>query len=130
MSDVEVEAGGLPALAGHRLLGAALCTTDAWRTTELEERLPEAGFRLERRWDLTPSILELVDRAESRVGLARVAARDLGLDLATLAGGGAAARELALDADQARELADDVRTAVRRGQLRYFGSIAIRALTP
>lgn len=130
MSDVEVDAVAMPALVGHRLLGAALCVTDAWRPGELEMSLPEAGFRLERRWDLTASILALVDRTEARVGLAQIAARDMGLDLATLAGGAGVTSGLALDAAQAHELAEDIRVAVRRGQLRYFGSIAVRPFTP
>ncbi len=135
MSDIEAEIDAVPAFEGHRLLGAALCVTDAWRPGELEASLSNAGFRLERRWDLTASILELVDRAESRVVLARIAARDLGLDLAMLAdaagaAGDAGASELALDPERARKVADDVRAAVRQGQLRYFGSIAVRMSIP
>ena len=124
MSDVEVDANAVPALAGHRLLGAALCVTDAWRPGELEMSLPQAGFRLERRWDLTPSIMALVDRAEARIGLATIAARDMGLDLAALAGSAAAKAGTGLDAALAHEAAEDVRAAVRRGQLRYFGITA------
>lgn len=132
MSDIEAATDAVPALGGHRLLGAALCVTDAWRPGELEASLSDAGFRLERRWDLTASILELVDRAESRVDLARVAARDMGLDLAMLAAaaGAAGASELALDPERAREVADDVRAAVRQGRLRHFGSIAVRTSRP
>jgi len=124
MSDVEVDADAVPALAGHRLLGAALCVTDAWRPGELESSLPEAGFRIERRWDLTPSILALVDRAEARISLAAIAARDMGLDLAVLAGSAAATDGTGLDAARAHAVAEDVRAAVRRGQLRYFGLTA------
>ena len=124
MSDVEVEADAVPAFVGHRLLGAALCVTDAWRPGELETSLPESGFCLERRWDLTPSILALVDRAEARIGLAAVAARDMGLDLAVLAGSAAATAGDGLDAAQAHEVAESVRTAVRGGRLRYFAVIA------
>ncbi len=124
MSDVEVEPDAVPALADHGLLGAALCVTDAWRPGELETGLPEAGFAIERRWDLTPSILALVDRAEARVGLAAIASRDMGLDLALLAGSAATAGGVALDAAQAHEVAESVRTAVSEGHLRYFGLLA------
>jgi len=129
MSDVEAEADAVPALAGHGLLGVALCVTGAWGPDELEASLTDAGFRLEHRWDLTASILELVDRAESRIGLARIAARDMGLDLAVLAGGVAGASTLTLAPERAREVADDVRAAVQKGHLRYFGSIAVRTAT-
>ena len=124
MSDVEVGVAAIPALANHSLLGAALCVNEAWRPGELEAVLPETGFVLERRWDRTASIITLIDRVEARVGLAAVALRDLGLDLAalgTVAGplGPQAAMPLA-----PRRLADDVRTAVGRGDLRYFAVLA------
>ena len=124
MSDVEVEEDAVPALVDHQLLGSALCVTTAWRPGELEESLPGAGFRLERRWDLSPSIIELVDRVEARVGLATIAARDMGLDLAVLAGAGATPVGIELGAALARDLAVDVRAAVRQGRLRYFGAVA------
>ncbi len=124
MSDVEVETDAVPALAAHRLLGAALCVTDAWRPGELEAKLPAAGFRVERRWDLTRSILSLVDRSEARVRLAAIAARDMGLDLALLAGSATTAGGTGLDAAQAHAVAESVRTAVRDGRLRYFGVLA------
>jgi SAM-dependent methyltransferase len=131
MSDVEVEGDGeaVPALARHRLLGAALCVTDAWRPGELETALPLAGFRLVRRWDLTSSILALVDRMEARLGFATIAARDLGLDLATLADGATGSGRLTLDTSQVDELSEAVRAAVRGGRLRYFGSIAVRSFS-
>lgn len=124
MSDVEVGVAAIPALANHPLLGAALCVNEAWRPGELEAVLPETGFVLERRWDRTASIITLIDRVEARVGLAAVALRDLGLDLAALGGvagplGPQAAMPLA-----ARRFADDVRTAVGRGDLRYFAVLA------
>ena len=124
MSDVEVGAGPIPALADHRLLGAALCVTDTWRSGELESVLPETGFVLERRWDRTASILELIDRIEARIGLAAVAVRDLGLDLATLAGGTDPLGPELATPQEARRLADEVRAAVRRGDLRYFAALA------
>ncbi len=127
MSDVEVEPDAVPALAGHRLLGAALCVTDAWRPGELEASLPTAGFGIEHRRDLTPSVLALVDRAEARVGLAAIAARDMGLDLTLLAGSAATPGGTGLNAAQAHEVAESVRVAVREGRLRYFGVLARRS---
>ena len=124
MSDVEVGAGAIPALADHRLLGAALCVTDAWRPGELEAVLRETGFVLERRWDRTESILALIDRIEARIGLAAVAVRDLGLDLATLAGGTEPLGPGLATPQEARRLADEVRAAVGRGDLRYFAALA------
>lgn len=124
MSDVEVEPHAVPALAGHRLLGAALCVTDAWRPGELEASLPAAGFGIEHRLDLTLSILALVDRAEARVGLAAIAARDIGLGLAPLAGSAATPGGTGLDAAQAHDIAESVRAAVREGRLRYVGVLA------
>ena len=121
LSDVELGADPIPVLSDHGILGAALCVTDAWRVGELEQRLGVARLRIERRWDRTASILALLDRIEARVGLAVVATRDLGLDLGSLAGSAGAAW---IGAPQARHLADEVRSAVRRGDLRYFAAVA------
>ncbi len=124
VSDVEVGAGAIPALADHRLLGTALCVTDAWRPGELEAVLAETGFVLERRWDCTESILAMIDRIEARIGLAAVAARDIGLDLATLTGGTEPLGPGLATPQAARRLADEVRAAVGRGDLRYFAALA------
>jgi len=126
VSDVEVRPGAVPELAEHQLLGAALCVTDAWQPGELDTRLPDAGFRIRRRRDLSTSIIALVDRAEARVGLAMVAARDMGLDPAQLFGS-AMTLSPGLEAARVRELADGVRAAVRRGDLRYVGVEAVLA---
>jgi hypothetical protein len=126
LSDVEVEPDAVPALTGHRLLGAAMCVTDAWRPGELESRLPEAGFSTERRWDLSPSIVPMVDRAEARIGLASMAIRDMGLDPGLLAGSLPIKSGERIDLARVHEAADDVRAAVRRGALRYFGAVARR----
>jgi len=123
VSDVEVGGSSIPALADLGILGAALCITDAWRTDELEARLGPAGFSLLRRWDRTASILTLVDRIEARVKLAAAAARDLGLDLATLASL-PGLRAAPVDHAAARRLGDEVRRAVHRGDLRYFAAVA------
>lgn len=124
MSDVEVDDEPIPLLADHQFLGAALCVTGAWRHGELEERLDDAGFTFERRWDRSASILALVDRAEARIGLAAVAARDMGLDLAALAGAAGSDDAEQIGPARARRLADEVRAAVRRGGLRYFAALA------
>ena len=124
LSDVEVGDGPIPALTDHRLLGAALCVSDAWRTGELERRLQAAAFSLERRWDRTEAILALVDRVEARVGMAAVAARDMGIDLSILAGTDAGDLSDALRPGGLGRLADEVRAAVRRGDLRYFTAVA------
>jgi hypothetical protein len=124
LSDVEVGDDPIPVLADHRILGAALCVSDAWRTGELEPRLAAVGFAIERRWDRTESILTLVDRIEVRIGLATIAARDMGLDLAVLASSGWSDASDALQPGGARRLAEEVRDAVRRGDLRYFSVVA------
>ena len=126
VSDVEVQPSAVPELAEHQLLGAALCVTDAWQPGELETRLPDAGFRIRRRRDLSTSIVTLVDRAEARVGLAMVAARDMGLDPVQLFGS-AMTMSPGLDGARVRELAEGVRAAVRRGDLRYVGLEAVLA---
>ena len=123
LSDVEVGGSPIPALADLGTLGAALCVTEAWRTGELEARLAEMGFSLLRRWDRTASILALVDRIEARVKLAAAAARDLGLDLATLASL-PGLRAAQIDPAAAQRLAEEVRLAVHRGGLQYFAAVA------
>lgn len=126
LSDVEVRPSAVPELAEHQLLGAALCVTDAWRPGELESRLPDAGFTIRRHRDLSASILTLVDRAEARLGLAITAARDMGLDPTQLFGS-AMASSPGLDGPRVREIAEGVRAAVRRGDLRYVGVEAVKA---
>lgn len=122
LSDVEVHGPPIPALAEHGILGAALCVTDAWREGELDERLGAAGFIVEQRRDRTASILALVDRVEARMTMAAVAARDMGLDLATLVGAAGASGSLPSVAG-IRAVADDVRAAVARGELRYVAAV-------
>ncbi len=124
MSDVEVGDDPIPALNDHRILGAALCVTDAWRSSELESRLDAAGLTIERRWDRTDSILTFIGRVEARIGLATIAARDMGLDLAVLAGVGGPNDSAAIGPEVAHLLAEQVRDAVRRGDLRYFAIVA------
>ena len=126
LSDVEVRPSAVPDLAGHQLLGAALCVTDAWQPGELESRLPDAGFTVRRRRDLSASILALVDRAEARLAFATAAARDMGLDPLELFGS-AMAVPPSPEGPRIGELAAGVRAAVRRGDLRYVGVEAVRA---
>ena len=80
LSDVVVE-GRIPGMDAIGPLGSALCIATAWGPGELQEQLPRAGFSIDRHWDRTGAILELIDRVEARATLLRLAARDLGLDL-------------------------------------------------
>ena len=123
LSDVEVAGDPLPALEAHQLLGAVLCVTSAWRAGELEARLPAAGFVIERRWDRTESIFALIDQVEARIDLATIAMRDLGLNLAALVGETAGGSD-SLRPERAHRLADELRAAVRRGELRYVAVVA------
>lgn len=124
ISDVEVGGNPIPGLEGHALLGAALCVTNAWRTGEMDTALAGAGFRIDRRWDMTPSILTLLDRVETRLALAATAARDLGLDLSGLAGPHAGGITALPSREEVHELAEGIRAAVRQGDLRYAGVIS------
>ena len=124
LSDVEVDGDPIPQL-GHRLLGAALCVTDAWRPGEMDARLEVAGFRIADRWDASATILDLVDRIERRLGVIRLAARDLGLDLAALVGDGTGATPtVVIEQEEARAVMAAVRSAVDAGSLRYIALIA------
>jgi len=125
ISDVEAMGVAIPAL-GHRIVGRALCVDDAWGPGEMDRLLPSAGFRIAERWDRSRAIAELADRIEARLGVARIAARDLGLDLAGLLtpSNGDAGRPFTLEA--ARDALEAVRTAVRDGTLRYTAVVAIR----
>jgi arsenite methyltransferase len=125
LSDVEVTGDPLPTL-GHRIIGAALCVADAWRPGEIDDRLSEAGFRVVTREDRSASILALVDRIESRLAVARLAARDLGLDLSALTGPSESGADDILTPELTRELTETVRTAVRDGTLRYTAVVAVR----
>ena len=124
VSDVEADGAAVDALAGHPVLGAALCLTDAWRDGELEERLGAAGFVLEHRWDRSASIIDLVDRVEARVRLAVAVAKGSSPDLAGLAAAAGLGDIGAGGVDGVRRLADQVRDAVRGGGLRYFAAVA------
>ena len=129
LSDVEVDGEPIPAL-GHRVIGAALCVTDAWRPGEMDARLPEAGFRITGRWDRSASILALIDRIESRLALVRLAARDLGLDLTGLIDPVLAGSDPMPSPELIRDVIDSVRAAVRDGTLRYAAVIAISGAAP
>lgn len=124
LSDVEVIGDPLPAL-GHRIIGAALCVTNAWRPGEIDDRLPEAGFRIIDRWDRSTSILTLIDRIEARLAVARLAVRDLGLDLRALIGPSATYTDEIPTPELTRELIESVRAAVRDGTLRYTAVVAV-----
>ena len=124
LSDIEVEGEPIPEL-GHRIIGAALCVTDAWRPGEIEARLPEAGFRITGRWDRSASILALIDRIEARLAVVRLAARDLGLDLTSLIGPTIQGSDGMPTPELARDVVDTARAAVRDGTLRYTAVIAI-----
>ncbi|MEK6720968.1 MAG: methyltransferase domain-containing protein [Chloroflexota bacterium] len=129
LSDVEVEGEPIPEL-GHWIIGAALCVTDAWRPGEIEARLPEAGFRITGRWDRSASILALIDRVEARLAVVRLAARDLGLDIASLIGPVIQGSDGMPTPELARDVIDAVRAAVRDGTLRYTAVIAIAGDAP
>ena len=85
LSDVETD-GSPSAGLEHRVVGAALCVTDAWRPGEIDRTFAAAGLHITQRWDRSESIIELVDRIEARLSVVDLAARDLGLDLSTLLG--------------------------------------------
>ena len=129
LSDVEVDGEPIPAL-GHRILGAALCVTDAWRLGELDASLPAAGFRITSRWDRSASILALIDRIEARIAVVRIGARDLGLDLASLIGPSVPGLHGVDTSEQVREVFDAVRAAVRDGTVRYTAIISSAGDTP
>ena len=129
ISDVEAMGVTIPAL-GHRIVGTVLCIDDAWVPGEMDRLLPAAGFRIAERWDRSRAIAELADRIEARLGIARIAARDLGLDLAGLL------RPSNLDAgppftfEAATGALEAVRMAVRDGTLRYTALVAIKVDAP
>lgn len=124
ISDVEAIGAVIPAL-GHRIVGAALCIDDAWIPGEMDRLLPTAGFRIIERWDRSRAIADLADRIEARLGLARIAARDLGLDLAGLLGPSSGDDGPPLTLEAAHEALEAVRTAVQDGTLRYTAVVAI-----
>ena len=128
LSDVEVNGDPIPAL-GHRVIGAALCVTDAWRPAELERLLPDAGFRIAETWDRSSSIVDLVDRIEARFGVVRLAARDLGLDLAALIGPTLEGSDGVPSAELVRDVIDAVRASVRDGSLKYTALVAVNGGT-
>lgn len=130
ISDVQASGSAVPALVAHPILGAALCVTDAWGTDELASRISEAGLQLDGWWDRSAAILDLIDRAEARIGLATVAARDLGISLASLGGLSSFPALFGLTGDDARRMADEVRDAVRSGELGYFAALVRRPIEP
>ena len=124
LSDVVAAGVPIPEL-GHRIIGAALCVTDAWRPGEIEARLPDVGLRIIGRWDRSASILALIDRIEARLAVVRLAARDLGLDLTSLIGPAIAGSDEMPTPELARDVVDAVRAAVRDRTLSYTAVVAI-----
>ena len=125
LSDVEVRRP-IPELADLGPLGAAFCVSDAWQAGELDALLPAAGFAINQRWDRSGSISALVDRIEARARLLTLAARDLGLDIATIAPMAIApgVASVAVEPAAIRRLGGIVRAAVKRGDLRYVAVMA------
>lgn len=122
LSDVEAtpEASGLLGRGGF---GTALCIGDAWRPGELGTRLPAAGYRIERRWDRSTAITEMLDRIADRLHLASMVTRGTGVDVSGLAR--AAGLSAVADAPEtAHEAADGIRHAVADGTLRYVAVVA------
>jgi SAM-dependent methyltransferase len=130
VSDIQAEPAAVSSLADHPILGAALCVTDSWRKDEFETRAGAAGFVVERHWDRSSAILDLVDRAEARIGLAAIASRDLGLNLASIGGLVASTVLGGLGPADARRLASEVRDAVGRSEVGYFAAVARRSDAP
>ncbi len=104
-------------------LGSVLCLTHAWRPGELEDEIVSAGFAVERTWDETTGLSDLIDRLEVRGTLLRTMARDASgpkgsrppfADL--LAGLG--------DVGRLANLLDEARRSVHEGRLRYIGLVA------
>lgn len=126
LSDVENHGTDVGSWLGP-VLGSALCLTDAWRGGEMDRLLDEAGFRQSRRWHRSSDIVRLIDRIEGRLGVVGLAARDLGLDLASLVGPVIGAG-WALHGAELRAEAQAVRDAVLAGRLRYVALIAVRTL--
>ena len=129
ISDVEAMGVAIPAL-GHGIVGTALCIDDAWRPGEMDRVLPSAGFRIVERRDRSRTIAELADRIEARLGVARIAARDLGLDLVRLLAPSSGDAGPAFTLEAARDSVEAVRMAVRDGTLRYTALVAIRVDAP
>jgi len=65
------------ALDAPELIADVLCLTGAWRPAELEDLASSSGFEIERTWDETEGIVQLLDRIEARLGLLTALARDL-----------------------------------------------------
>ncbi len=128
ISDVEAMGVAIPAL-GHKI-GTVLCIDDAWIPGEMNRRIPAAGFRIAERWDRSRAIADLADRIEARLGVARIAARDLGLDLAGLLGPSNREAGSPYTFEAASDALEAVRTAVRDGTLRYTAIVAIRVDAP
>ncbi len=124
MSDVEADGVTIPAL-GHRIVGTALCIDDAWRPGELDRLLPSVGFQIAERWDRSRAIAELADRIEARLGVAHIAAHDLGLDLAGLLASSDGDDGQSFTLAAARDALEAVRSAVQDGTLRYTAIVAI-----
>ncbi len=57
-------------------LASALCLSQAWRATEMEDVIGSMGYVVARAWDETTEISRLIDRLEARAGLFVVLARD------------------------------------------------------
>lgn len=58
-------------------LASVLCLSQAWRPGELEREIASAGFVIERAWDETAEVSNLIDRIDVRAGLLRTVARDI-----------------------------------------------------
>ena len=107
-------------------LGSVLCLTHAWRPGELEDEIASAGFAVERTWDETTGLADLIERLEVRGTLLQTIARDAS------GSGGLAPPFTDLvarlgDVGRLASLLDEARRSVHEGRLRYIG-LAARAV--
>lgn len=119
VSDV-VSSGDVPA---PEPLGSLLCLTRAWRPGELEDETASAGFAIERTWDESAGLSDLIERLEVRGRLLRTIVRDasgpgaLAPSFRALLGQLGGVGRLPL-------LLDEARRSVRDGRIGYTAIVA------
>jgi len=118
ISDVAVSGDAIPGFEPDGVLGTALCVASAWLPGEFDRRIGGNDLQVVHRWDHSNDILQLVDRVEGRLTVARTLLPRSPIDVIPVG------VEAVPAAEDVRAITESVRAAVADGRLGYFAAIA------
>ena len=120
ISDVAVSGDAIPGFEPGDVLGTALCVATAWLPDEFDRRTTQGNLRVVRGWDHSADILQLIDRIEGRLTVARTMLPRSPIDGIHIGVGAVPSPK------DVQAITESVRAAVGDRRLGYFAAIAQR----